>query len=62
MFDTLSYIGEKLNNARVEWGVGASILLNHHGMIDKPNDIDILVGLKDIKKADTILKSIGEKK
>lgn len=62
LFDTLSYIGEKLNEQRVIWGIGASILLNHYGLIDKPNDIDILVGLKDIEKADTILKSMGQKK
>ena len=62
MFNTLSYIGEKLNNSNVQWGVGASILLNHYGIIDKPNDIDILIDIKDIEKADEILKSIGEKK
>lgn len=62
MFNTLSYIAEKLNEEGVVWGVGASILLHHYGLIDKPNDIDILVDLKDIEKADAILKSIGEKK
>ncbi|MEJ8553011.1 nucleotidyltransferase family protein [Tepidibacter sp. Z1-5] len=62
MFNTLSYIAEKLNAGKVLWGVGASILLNHYGLIDKPNDIDILIDLNDIEKADTILKSIGEKK
>lgn len=62
MFHTLSFIGERLNNEGVLWAVGGSILLNHYGLIEKPNDIDILVDLKDIKKADRILKSIGEKK
>jgi hypothetical protein len=61
VFNTLSYIGEKLNEGKVMWGIGASLLLNHYGLIDKPNDIDILIGLKDIEKADAILKSIGEK-
>jgi len=62
MFNTLSYIGEKLNNSNIVWGVGASILLNQFGFIDKPNDIDIFIDIKDIEKADEILKSIGEKK
>ncbi len=62
MFDTLSHIGKKLNEGKVVWGVGASILLNHYGLIDKPNDIDILVDPNDIEIADIILKSIGEKK
>ncbi len=62
MFNTLSYIGEKLNNSNIVWGVGASILLNKFGLINKPNDIDIFVDIKDINKADEILKEIGEKK
>lgn len=61
MFNTLSYIGKKLNDEGIVWGVGASILLNHYGLVDKPNDIDILVDLNDIEKADKILKSIEKK-
>lgn len=62
MFDTLSYIGKKLNDADITWGVGASILLNTFGLIEKPNDIDIFISIDDIQKADEILKSIGKKK
>lgn len=62
MFNTLSYMGEKFNKSNIVWGVGASILLNQFGLIDKPNDIDILVDIKDIERADEILKSMGEKK
>ncbi len=62
MFNTLSYIGEKLNDSNILWGVGASLLLNKFGLIDKPNDIDIFVDVKDINKTDEILKSLGEKK
>ncbi|CEP40522.1 hypothetical protein [Paraclostridium sordellii] len=62
MFDTLSYIGDKLNKANILWGVGASILLNQFGMVDTPNDIDIFIDIKDIHKADKILKKIGKKR
>ena len=62
MFDTLRDIGEKLNEGGILWGLGASMLLNHYGFIDKPNDIDILVDVKNIEKADIILKSMGEKR
>ena len=62
MLDTLSNIGEKLNSSNITWAVGASILLNQFGLIDKPNDIDIFVDIKDIERADKILKNIGEKK
>ncbi|TAH63095.1 MAG: hypothetical protein EWM50_03915 [Gottschalkiaceae bacterium] len=62
MFNTLSQIGQSFNEEHIFWGVGASIMLNHYGLADKPNDIDILVGIDDIKKVDAILKSVGEKK
>ncbi|MDU1413575.1 MAG: nucleotidyltransferase [Clostridium sp.] len=62
MFNTLSYIGKKLNDAGIKWGVGASILLNMFGFVDKPNDIDIFISVEDIEEADKILKGIGEKK
>lgn len=62
LFQTLSYIGEKLNEENILWGVGASILLNHYNLVNNPNDIDILVALEDIHKADKILKSLGNKK
>lgn len=62
MFNTLSYIGEKLNKSNIVWAVGASILLNQFGLIEKPNDIDIFVDINNIERADQILKNIGEKK
>jgi hypothetical protein len=62
MLNTLSFIGEKLNDSNILWGIGASILLNQFGIIEKPNDIDIFISVKDINKADEILKSIGRKK
>ncbi|WP_066891003.1 nucleotidyltransferase domain-containing protein [Clostridium nigeriense] len=62
MLNILSYIGEFLNNENIRWAVGGSILLNQFGIIDSPNDIDILVDLKDINKVNDILKEIGKKK
>lgn len=62
MFNTLSYIGKKLNEVNIVWGVGASLLLNYYGLVDQPNDIDILVHTKDIEKVDALLQSIGQKK
>lgn len=43
MFNTLSYIGKKLNDSNIAWVVGAFILLNQFGFIDKPN-VDIMQG------------------
>ncbi|WP_246552210.1 nucleotidyltransferase family protein [Vallitalea pronyensis] len=61
MFNTLSYIGEKLNHEGVVWGVGASVLLHYHGLVEQPKDIDILVATNDIKKVDNLFKNIGIK-
>lgn len=62
MFNTLAKIGKSLNEFNVTWAVGASLMLNQYRLIDKPNDIDLIVVLADIHKADMILKSLGEKK
>ncbi|WP_105616363.1 nucleotidyltransferase family protein [Vallitalea okinawensis] len=62
MFSTLSNIGRELNENGILWGVGASVLLNHYGLIEKPNDIDILINLDDIQEADMTLRSLGEKR
>lgn len=62
MFNTLSYMGKILNDNEIVWAVGASLLLNQFGLIDKPNDIDIFIAIKDIEKADELLKSVGEKR
>ncbi|MEG0308531.1 MAG: hypothetical protein RR636_11340 [Clostridium sp.] len=62
MFNCLSHMGSKLNEANVLWAVGGSILLNNFGLIDKPNDIDILVGIDDIKQVEEILDNMGQKK
>lgn len=53
---------EKLNESNIVWGVCVSILLNQCGLIDKANDIDIFVDIKDIDKVDEVLRSIGDKK
>lgn len=62
LFQVLSYIGEKLNNENIFWAVGGSIVLNHYGLVDSPNDIDIIVHKKDVETLDNILKSLGDKK
>lgn len=62
LFDTLYYIGKRLNEDDVLWGVGASVLLNEYNLVDNPKDIDLLVGLHSIEKVDKILRELGEKK
>jgi len=61
MHTTLKLIAQKLNDENVVWGVGASVLLSFYQLIDRPRDIDLLVALEDIEKADAILSSLGQK-
>lgn len=62
IFETLSIIGERFNKEGILWAVGASVMLNQYGLVDRPNDIDLLVDINDIKRADYILKELGTKK
>lgn len=62
MFMTLSRVGALFNAHNVLWGVGASLLLQRHGLAERANDIDLLIGLDDIRKADDLLQSVGVKK
>ncbi|NDW09417.1 hypothetical protein D0T56_07060 [Dysgonomonas sp. 520] len=58
----LAQFGQVLNGAGLLWGVGASAMLYRYGLVDLPNDIDIIVAEKDIEKADEILSSFGRKR
>ncbi|MFC4560162.1 hypothetical protein ACFO3D_18555 [Virgibacillus kekensis] len=60
MLETLSFIGERLNNKRITWSVGGSLLLKFHGLVDTPNDIDILVDEDHINSAKDTLSQIGK--
>lgn len=59
LLKTLSLIGKELNANKITWAVGASLMLNHYGLVDSPGDIDILVTTTDIDKALEILKGMG---
>lgn len=62
IYENLSLIGERFNKDGILWAVGASVMLNQYGLVDRPNDIDLLVDINDIDKADCILKELGNKK
>ncbi|PKR78468.1 hypothetical protein CEY16_01545 [Halalkalibacillus sediminis] len=62
MLKTLAFIGDKLNDKNITWGVGGSLLLSFYEIIDNPNDIDILVDERDAPKVNEIISSAGKKK
>lgn len=59
MLDTLSVIGEEINKTEISWGVGGSLLLNFHELLDKPNDIDILVDEQSVDQLNKGLSKIA---
>ncbi len=60
LFDTLVVIARILNQADVHWGVGASVLLYYHGLIDAPHDIDIMTTEADADMVASILGDLGD--
>ncbi|MBP1949421.1 nucleotidyltransferase domain-containing protein [Virgibacillus litoralis] len=62
MLKTLSFIADRLNNKKIIWGVGGSLLLNFYKLIDKPNDIDILVDEANATQLNEEMSSIGRPK
>ncbi|MHB8107118.1 MAG: nucleotidyltransferase domain-containing protein [Candidatus Cryosericum sp.] len=59
LFDTLVLIARALNQSNVHWGVGASVLLYYHGLVDAPRDIDIITNEADADVVASILGSMG---
>lgn len=51
-----------LNSENVLWAVGGSLVLNHYGLGAPANDIDLLVGLRDIENVEAILSGQGIKR
>jgi hypothetical protein len=64
IIDRLHNIGNIVNkkNNKIIWGVGGSLLLNFHKLIDHPNDIDILVDENDAAHFNEIISPMAENK
>lgn len=62
LYHAIARIAGALNAVQARWAIGGSVLLAHHGLVDQPNDLDILVDPADISPVDRVLKGLGEKK
>lgn len=62
MKQVLIKIAKKLNQEKIVWAVGASLMLHHFGLYEGPNDIDIFVEIKDANKAKKIFDEFGKPK
>lgn len=59
---TLIDLAKELNQAGVHWGVGASVLLWHYGLVDDPHDIDLMTAEQDVDRITEVLDRLGTKK
>jgi len=59
LFDTLVEIARALNRSGAPWGIGASVLLYYHGLVDAPRDIDIMTTEADADMVASILGGLG---
>ncbi|CAG9623228.1 nucleotidyltransferase domain-containing protein [Sutcliffiella rhizosphaerae] len=62
MIDSLTMIGSRINREKITWAVGGSLLLCFHGLIEDPNDIDLLVDEKDATRLNQLLAAFGTEK
>lgn len=60
MLHTLARIGEEANKETIIWGVGGSLLLYFHGLLEHPRDIDILVAERDAGDLQALLSKLGK--
>jgi hypothetical protein len=58
-FNKIAQIAKEINKQGIRWAVGASVMLYFHGLIDNPNDLDILVHESDAEQLDELLKKLG---
>lgn len=57
--DILKKIAKGLNKLDCTWAIGGSVMLNHFGLVEKPNDIDILIDASHSDKVKEFMNSIG---
>jgi hypothetical protein len=57
----LSKIAKELNNKKVTWAIGASVLLYFKGIVPEFNDIDIMIAEEDVEAVKEVMISLGKK-
>ncbi|EZH64860.1 hypothetical protein DH09_20320 [Bacillaceae bacterium JMAK1] len=60
LLDELACLGKHLNDNKISWGIGGSLLLLQNGIVQKANDIDILVSEEDGDRCKAIIDKIGK--
>lgn len=57
--ELLKVIAHKFNEARIEWALGASMMLFLKGLVSEFHDIDLMVSDNDADRARNILSEMG---
>lgn len=58
----LARIAKELNRIDAIWAIGGSVMLSYYGLVENPNDIDIMVDENQIEKIDAAMQIIGIKR
>ena len=58
---TLEKVTKEFEKHNIRWALGASGLLSFYGIVEEPNDIDIMVSVLDVEEANKVLSELGEK-
>lgn len=59
MIQVLKQVAERLNKAEIVWGLGGSLLLKQKGLVEKANDIDLLIAERDVARAHELISEFG---
>ena len=56
----LKRIAHRLNEAQVEWCLGASMMLYFKGIVSEFHDIDLMISVEDVEVVKSILSEMGK--
>jgi hypothetical protein len=59
LYPILSLVARDLNEQSITWGLGGSLMLVQHGIVDQANDIDLLLLESDAARSHAILQKKG---
>lgn len=57
--NVIKKLAKGLNEIGCTWAIGSSVVLNYYGLVEKPNDIDVLIDAKDAQKVINYMDTIG---
>ncbi|HAQ56499.1 MAG TPA: hypothetical protein DCR44_03760 [Acholeplasmatales bacterium] len=61
MINTIEKVGKALNESKIRWAIGGSVLLQAAGFAVEPNDLDIIFETRDAEEALEVFEAIGAK-